>query len=107
MRQSEAIEKVERFSAEVLKRYHPNAVILYGSYAKGQSGTDSDVDVAVVFDSFDGDWIKVSADLWDISYTIDSRIEPFLLDKQTANPSFVDEVEATGRLVWSGESAQT
>jgi predicted nucleotidyltransferase len=106
MRQSEVIKLLERFSAVVAGRYSPNAVILYGSYAKGSPRASSDIDVAVMFDDFSGNWIEASTDLWDISYTIDSRIEPFLVDKSTANPSFVDEIEATGRVIWDSKSTR-
>jgi predicted nucleotidyltransferase len=34
--------------ARIVKRFHPEQVILFGSYARGDAGPDSDVDLLVV-----------------------------------------------------------
>ena len=35
---------------EIVRRFHPQQVILFGSYARGQASRDSDVDLLVVMD---------------------------------------------------------
>ncbi|NLC77295.1 MAG: nucleotidyltransferase domain-containing protein [Clostridia bacterium] len=51
-------------------------IYLYGSYAKGNNSSDSDIDVAVVGDDFSGDIIEDTMLLMRIRRKIDYRIEP-------------------------------
>jgi predicted nucleotidyltransferase len=45
------IEKdIDRFIAELTRLFHPEKVILFGSYAKGNVKPDSDVDILVLMD---------------------------------------------------------
>ena len=39
---------IRRFAREVTERFHPEKIILFGSYAYGQPHADSDVDMLVV-----------------------------------------------------------
>lgn len=39
---------INRFASEVAERFHPEKIILFGSYAYGKPHADSDVDILVV-----------------------------------------------------------
>jgi uncharacterized protein len=39
---------IRRFAREVAERFHPEKIILFGSYAYGQPHPDSDVDILVI-----------------------------------------------------------
>src|ERR1700682_3443333 len=39
---------IRRFVREVAERFHPEKIILFGSYAYGQPHADSDVDILVI-----------------------------------------------------------
>ena len=41
-------KKIEEMVRRIVERFHPQQVILFGSYARGQAGPDSDVDLLVV-----------------------------------------------------------
>lgn len=41
-------EKIDELVRRVVSQFHPEKVILFGSYARGTAGTDSDADVLVV-----------------------------------------------------------
>ena len=41
-------KKIEEMVRRIVERFHPEQVILFGSYARGQAGPDSDVDLLVV-----------------------------------------------------------
>jgi predicted nucleotidyltransferase len=45
------IEKIlDEFKHRVVSRFHPQRIILFGSYAAGRPGADSDLDILVVMD---------------------------------------------------------
>lgn len=43
-----ALSDIQRFAAEIAREFAPEQVILFGSYARGTAGPDSDVDLLVV-----------------------------------------------------------
>src|SRR5437868_12809043 len=44
---------IRRMVQRIVKRFHPEQIILFGSHARGDAGPDSDVDLLVVMD-FEG-----------------------------------------------------
>jgi predicted nucleotidyltransferase len=51
--------------------------VLYGSWARGESDEESDIDVIVVASAFDGAKDRKLVDLlWRVAARVDSRIEP-------------------------------
>ena len=71
---------------------------LYGSYSKGYAREDSDIDVAVVVPEVNGDFIKVSAALWGLTWDLNTLIEPVLIDARYPSPLYADILQ-TGVLV--------
>ena len=43
-----AQEKIQEMVRRIVEQFHPEKVILFGSYARGTAGPDSDVDLLVV-----------------------------------------------------------
>ena len=72
---------------------------LFGSYAKGKSTDDSDIDVALIFtDLDDSRRFDIQVQLMLLAAQIDSRIEPHPIshdDFNSGNP-FVVEIKKTG-----------
>lgn len=98
--QANVVKTVQQYTDAVLQAFQPEAVILYGSYAKGTAREDSDIDVAVVFDGFQGDWLDASAKLWKLRRNISDDIEPILLDSANDESGFLREVLRTGRVIY-------
>lgn len=73
----QAIKIIKKF-IKALKSQGINIdqVILYGSYVKGKTRPDSDIDVAIVSKDFGKDRIEEGMMLFRIAGTIDSRLEP-------------------------------
>ncbi|MGQ1946623.1 nucleotidyltransferase domain-containing protein [Geofilum sp. OHC36d9] len=75
------------------------SVYLFGSYAKGKSTDDSDIDVALIFTSLDDSRrFDIQVQLMLLAAQIDSRIEPHPIshdDFNSGNP-FVVEIKKTG-----------
>lgn len=94
------VKTVEQYAQEVIKTFNPMAILLYGSYAKGDATDNSDIDVAVVFNGFTGDWLETSTKLWRLRRDISDDIEPILLDGLTDKSGFVSEVMKTGQMIY-------
>ena len=94
----EILDSIEKYIKEISKYYKIDAIILFGSYAKGTNHEDSDIDIAVISsdikDKFDD-----GAKLISLTWGIDTRIEPHLIlteeFKENETP-FIDEVIKTG-----------
>ena len=72
-------------------------IYLFGSHATGNSRKDSDIDIAVVSDSFTGDPVDDQAMLLLLKSNIDNRIEPhpFLPNDFTEDNPFAKEIMKT------------
>jgi predicted nucleotidyltransferase len=69
-------EIVIKYSRLVQKEIDVKHVYLYGSYARGNYSSDSDIDIAIIGDDFSGDPIEDTLRLMRIRRKIDNRIEP-------------------------------
>ena len=93
------IEKVKDYHTLVKQSAFPmpiEAVYLFGSYAKGTANKDSDIDVALVVNHFEGDFFDVIPPIWRLRETVDFRIEPVVVARDTDYAGFFDEIEHTG-----------
>lgn len=48
MRKKSVTKDIQRMVSRIVKEFEPEQVILFGSHARGEGGTDSDVDLLVV-----------------------------------------------------------
>lgn len=101
MDKNEVIEIVKKYAAAVDKYMKPRKVILFGSYAKGNWQEDSDIDVAVVLDSIEGDALENKALLYKLRRDIDARIEPVLLEEGDDRSGFLAEIMKHGQVILS------
>lgn len=97
------IERVKRYSDLVRKNFPVKKVILYGSYARGTQKTHSDIDVAVVLDHVEGDFLTAETRLYQLRRQIDVRIEPVLLEKINDKSGFLEEILKTGEIIYSSD----
>lgn len=92
-------ENVLKYVETICKSYKVEAIILFGSYAKGTEREDSDIDIAIVIDEFKDNIIDEEVELMKFRKGIDYRIEPHIIRiddyKKVSNP-FVKEVIDTG-----------
>ena len=100
MDKAAAVACVRRYAEEVTKELKPEKIVMFGSYAAGRAHEDSDIDVAVIFNGFEGDFLRVSSWLWSLTWRISSHIEPVLLDRADDKSGFVEEVLKTGELIY-------
>ena len=100
MDRESALKSAMTYAVEVKKIFDPYSIILYGSYANGTPDPESDIDVAVIFNDYQGDWLKDSALLWKLTRNVSTRIEPILLDRTQDANGFVNSVLNTGEVLY-------
>ena len=92
------IDKVKAYKMEI-QDWFPmpiESLYLYGSYAKGSARKDSDIDVAIVVQHFEGNYFDIVPMLWKLTHKIDYRIEPVVIARDTDYAGFLDEIQRTG-----------
>jgi len=71
---------------------------LYGSYLNDSATSDSDIDLMVVTDTENDDYL--SGKIWKLTRNVNSKIEPFIISKNkfysNDNSPLVDLVKRTG-----------
>ena len=92
------MESIKKYIEKISQYYKIEAIILFGSYAKGTENEDSDIDIAIISSDF-SDIIEDGAKLIGLTWKIDTRIEPHPItteDYQDVSNPFVREVVDTG-----------
>lgn len=92
------MESIKKYIEKISQYYKIEAIILFGSYAKGTENEDSDIDIAIISSDFN-DIIEDGAKLIGLTWKIDTRIEPHPItteDYQKVSNPFVREVVDTG-----------
>lgn len=102
MDKSAVIDRVKQYADLVCNYFPVQKVILYGSYVKGTAREDSDIDVAVVVDKIEGDFLESEAKLFNLTHDVDVSIEPILFEVDNYDPSgFFEEIQKTGEVIYS------
>jgi predicted nucleotidyltransferase len=95
------IAEIARLYARKVKNLMPvSMVILYGSHARGTAKEYSDIDIAVVVDKLQGDYLTTSAELFSLVRTVNKRIEPVLLCREHDKSGFLENVLKHGKIVY-------
>lgn len=93
------MDKIQKYVEKICENYKIEAIILFGSYAKGTENQDSDIDIAIITDDFENDIIDEELKLMKLRREIDTRIEPHIIrisDYKKAATPFIQEVIKTG-----------
>ena len=85
-----ALVKKSDFPMQIEKAY------LFGSYAKGNPGKDSDIDIAFIVNKWVGDYEESIVPIWRIRKNIDFRIEPHIIVPGEDYADFLPEIQRNG-----------
>ena len=96
MDKAAAMRYAAKYAESVKTVCDPLAVVLYGSYANGTPNENSDIDIAVIFDGFNGDFLALSATLYRLTCDVSTTIEPIILDLANDKSNFAQTVLRTG-----------
>lgn len=92
------MESIQKYIEKISQYYKIEAIILFGSYAKGTENEDSDIDIAIISSDFN-DIIEDGAKLIGLTWKINTIIEPHPItteDYEKVSNPFVKEVMNTG-----------
>ena len=92
------INNIQIFLREIQKKYSSVQAYIYGSFAKGTSHKQSDIDLSIISPDFSDDILEDRLFLMRIAASIDDRIEPHPFKKDLFNPNdpLVDEIQKNG-----------
>ena len=96
MDKKSAIELAKRFSEQVCEFMPVQRVILYGSCVKEEAKVNSDIDIAVIVEKLEGDYLNAQAKLFRLRRSIDLRIEPIIIEQSEDKSGFLEEILETG-----------
>lgn len=100
MDQRKVINIVKQYGELVKQNYSVDKIYLFGSYAKGNAREESDIDVAIVLKEIVDDYLSQSTNLFQLRRKIDLRIEPVLFESNNDISGFLEEIQASGILVY-------
>jgi len=92
------INAIKEFIAQLKNEISIQSVYLFGSYVKGTNKDYSDIDVAIVSDSFEGFALADIERVLSSTKNINRMIEPhpFRTEDFTEDNPFVEEIISTG-----------
>ena len=88
------------YAEEVKKVLSPEKIILFGSHVDGTPREYSDIDIAVVMNNYQGNWLDTAAMLCGIRRRVSIDIEPHLLDESCDRSGFLEFVKKTGEVIY-------
>jgi len=91
------VEKVKQYADIVRQSIPVKRIVLYGSYARGLENSNSDIDIAVIVDRLQGDYLELSARLFELVRNVDLRIEPVLLCENADKSGFIESIMKYGK----------
>ena len=100
--------ELDKIVKQVVADYQPEKIILFGSYAYGQPGVDSDLDLLIVKKTskrFIDRWINVRQIVSDPKRSI--PFEPFVLtsdeleERLTMGDQFIEEIITKGEVLYA------
>ena len=93
-------EIAKKYAEEVEKVLTPSSIVLFGSYINGNPHEWSDIDIAVIMNDFQGNWLETSSMLCGLTRKVSIDIEPHLLDETCDKSGFVEYVIKTGEFIY-------
>ena len=97
---AKARELAVRYAEEVQKILSPTAIILFGSFVDGAPHEYSDIDIAVVVNNYNGNWLEDAAALCSLTRKVSIDIEPHLMDGDHDPSGFLAHVKKTGEVIF-------
>ena len=89
--QQQALDIVREYKRVITPRFSSEPkVMLFGSYSKGNARPESDIDVAVIVNNIEGDWLDQAANISLDAIKLNVLIEPVLMEMDEPSPLYHD-----------------
>ncbi len=92
---------INRFVGMISAEFPVKELYLFGSYANGKATENSDIDIAIVSDKFEGRrfWDREKLGKYIIKSSFDLEVHPFKTEDFTDENPFVKEIIRTGQKI--------
>ncbi|MDR0307212.1 MAG: nucleotidyltransferase domain-containing protein [Chitinispirillales bacterium] len=103
MDKEQALSIAEKYAEKVAKEFKPKQILLFGSYLYGTPNEYSDIDIAVIFDEYNGpgSWWDGAARMQAIRREInDTDIEPHLMELNHDYSGFAHHIQKIGKILY-------
>jgi len=106
MDKDSVIDIAKKYTEIVCEAMPVKEVILYGSYAKDNATNNSDIDIAIIIEDLEGDYLDAQTRLFELRCSVDLRIEPVLIEDSNNKSEFLKEIKETGIEIYSATVPQ-
>ena len=97
-------KEIKKITKQIVENYHPEKIILFGSYAWGKPDENSDVDLLVIKETEEDPWkrLKKISDYLDADYPTDVLVyTPREVRKRLSiNDFFVKKIIDKGKIIY-------
>ena len=102
-------ERIQSYCDAVAREFHPEKIILFGSYAYGRPRPDSDVDLLVILPFRGRDVAKAMQirSRFDTPFPMDLIVRKpgFIVQRQRERDMFIELIMTRGRVMYEGQHA--
>jgi len=103
-------EVIKKIVDILIKEYHPDKIILFGSYAYGKPTEDSDIDLLIIKESDKKRRVDRFVEVQSLIYSKEARIPvfPLVLTKEeleerlSIGDDFIEEIITKGKVLYEG-----
>jgi uncharacterized protein len=105
-----SFDQIQEFSQEVVDKFQPDKIILFGSYAYGEPNQDSDVDMLVIL-PFEGGPVHKAIEVRqaiDYHFPLDllTRTPEHIQQRLDMGDFFVRDIVQKGRVLYEADYAR-
>lgn len=102
------LEEIQAYAQEIARRFAPERIILFGSYANGTSHPGSDVDMLVVL-PFEGSMLDKSLEILRATnprFPIDllAKTPQLIQEKKDAGDFFINDILSQGKTLYESRN---
>ncbi|MDZ7759359.1 MAG: nucleotidyltransferase domain-containing protein [Desulfovermiculus sp.] len=90
----------KQFISSLTSEIQPRKIVFYGSWVHGYPDEESDIDIAVIFDLIENDYLDMLTKIYQIASKVDIHIEPVLFEENRDPSGFLLNILEQGEVVY-------
>lgn len=104
MDKKEVLNITKHFVGKLTEEIQPRKIMLFGSWTEGYPDTESDIDIAIILESINSDYLELLTRIYQIASKIDIRIEPVLFEENDDPSGFLRKILDQGEVMYEYSS---